>query len=72
VTNLGSSNGGFRFSGARGREGIRKFTARARDVDLLRLQRTPVTVRVVVGNDVGSQTIPCGVDAAGKRLLCAR
>jgi hypothetical protein len=59
-------------TGIRNAPGQFKFTARARDVDLLRLQRTPVTVRVVVGNDVGSQTVPCGVDAAGKRLLCAR
>ncbi|MGH7339253.1 MAG: hypothetical protein ACREKH_02060 [Candidatus Rokuibacteriota bacterium] len=49
-----------------------RFSARAADVDLLRLQRTPVTVRLVIGNDVGSQTIPCGVDGSGRRLRCAR
>jgi hypothetical protein len=86
ATAFTTSNKGFRFTGARGREGVRKmtvseirnapgqfrFSARALDVDLLRLQRTPVTVRLAVGNDVGSQTIPCGVDVSAKRLLCAR
>jgi hypothetical protein len=81
-----STRNGFRFKAPRGSEGVRmmkvsairnapgrfRFSVRARDVDLLRLQRTPVTMRLVIGNDVGAQTVPCGVDDSGKRLRCER
>jgi hypothetical protein len=76
--------GSFTFGARRGRLGIvgvrlapdgvtgRKFKIAlvAKGIDLLRLRSSPVTLRLIVGDDIGAQTVPCAVYRTGARLIC--
>lgn len=46
------------------------FVIKAQGIDALRLQQPPVTLRLVVGNDIGAHTMPCAANRTRTALRC--